>query len=164
MASTDWGNVARSGLGSAISQLGSSPNGFPSNSSSGAVGGAYNESALMGQPQPSVLSEGMVGLVSGITPAGRINNTVYDGYGQQYAEFNTAPENAVDLAESLVPSGRTSNVGAIIGIVEITYYKMQGFFAAGSVYETWVGVGSPNTSPPSGHTLTNIVVVSTFTH
>jgi len=39
------------------------------------------------------------------------------------------------------------------------YYKMRGYYVAGAVWETWVNLGSPGT-PPSGHTLQDIVIVS----
>lgn len=37
-------------------------------------------------------------------------------------------------------------------------FKMRGFYVAGQVYETWIVQGMPNTNPPSGHVLTNIIV------
>ena len=37
-----------------------------------------------------------------------------------------------------------------------TVYKMMGYFAATNTWEVWTSTGSPNTSPPSGHTLTFI--------
>jgi len=43
-----------------------------------------------------------------------------------------------------------------------TYYKMRGYYVAGAVYETWVVTGDPSVTPPSGHTLTNVVIVSTW--
>lgn len=36
------------------------------------------------------------------------------------------------------------------------HYKNMGWYAAGSVYETWVTTPLPSTTPPSGHALTNI--------
>lgn len=42
------------------------------------------------------------------------------------------------------------------------YYQMRGWYAAGSTYESWVAVGAPNTSNPSGNPLTNIVVVAVW--
>jgi hypothetical protein len=38
-------------------------------------------------------------------------------------------------------------------------YKMQGWYSSGSVYETWTAYAYPNTTPPSGHTLTGITYV-----
>jgi len=35
-------------------------------------------------------------------------------------------------------------------------YKNQGWYAAGGVYETWISYGAPITTPPSGHTLTQL--------
>lgn len=43
--------------------------------------------------------------------------------------------------------------------LHVTYYKMRGWYATGSVYETWTSVNSPNFTPPSGHTLTDIAIV-----
>ena len=162
MASTDW-NVAHNGLSSPISPLGRSGTAFPALSSSGAQGDSYNDQILLGPVQPNLESDAQVGLTSTITPAGRVNNTVPSGQGQVYAEFSQA-QNAVDVPDVVVISGRVSNIGSVIGIVENAYYKMQGYYVAGATYETWVGIGSPNTNPPSGHTLINIVIVSVFTH
>jgi hypothetical protein len=163
MASTDW-NIGHSGLSSSISPLGrTAGTAFPALSSIGAQGDSYNDQMVLGQIQPSILSDAQVGLSSKLTPAGRNNNIVPSGQGQAYAEFS-ATASPKDVPDIVTTSGRTANIGSITGIVEITYYKMQGYYVAGAIYETWVGIGSPNTNPPSGHTLTNIVVVSTFTH
>ena len=43
-----------------------------------------------------------------------------------------------------------------------TYYKMRGYYVAGSVYETWVVTEAPSITPPSGHTLSNVVIISTW--
>jgi hypothetical protein len=40
-------------------------------------------------------------------------------------------------------------------------FKMTGWYAIGNVWETWTSTGSPNISPPSGHTLTFITYVVT---
>lgn len=44
-----------------------------------------------------------------------------------------------------------------------TYYQMRGWYAAGSTYESWTAAGSPSYTPPSGHTLTGVVVVAFWT-
>jgi hypothetical protein len=43
-----------------------------------------------------------------------------------------------------------------------TVFKMTGWYAAGSVYESWTSLYTPVPTPPSGHSLTNVhyVVVS----
>lgn len=61
--------------------------------------------------------------------------------------------------EDLGATYSTSPVGGRGGLTSITYYKMQGWYVAGSAYETWVAVNAPNSTPPSGHTLTDITVV-----
>ena len=43
-----------------------------------------------------------------------------------------------------------------------TYFKMRGFYVAGAVYEVFVVTGAPSSTPPSGHTLINVAVVSTW--
>lgn len=53
--------------------------------------------------------------------------------------------------------------GASSPVIARTYYQMRGWYAAGSTYETWVAVGAPSIMPPSGHVLTGIVVVATWT-
>jgi hypothetical protein len=42
------------------------------------------------------------------------------------------------------------------------YYKMRGYYGVGSVYETWVEINAPDTTPPSGHVLSNVVIVSSW--
>jgi len=42
------------------------------------------------------------------------------------------------------------------GLVNPTIYKMRGYYVSGATWEEWTSYGSPNTSPPSGHSLTNI--------
>jgi hypothetical protein len=44
-----------------------------------------------------------------------------------------------------------------------TYYKMCGYYVAGSAFEVWVSTGTPTNTPPSGHTLTNIFIAATWT-
>ena len=51
------------------------------------------------------------------------------------------------------------NIAGGGGATTVTYYKMRGYYVAGSVWETWVSTGSPG-SPPSGHTLIDTVIVS----
>ena len=55
------------------------------------------------------------------------------------------------LSSSVTPSGATTS---------IKYYKMRGYYVAGLVYETWVSSISPNLTPPSGHSLTDIAIVA----
>jgi hypothetical protein len=40
-------------------------------------------------------------------------------------------------------------------------YVMRGWYATGSVHEYWT-TSSPTLAPPSGHTLTNITILSTY--
>lgn len=46
----------------------------------------------------------------------------------------------------------TTSIGTLV-------YKNQGYYVAGSVFEEWVTSGAPSTTPPSGHTLTDISYV-----
>jgi hypothetical protein len=43
-----------------------------------------------------------------------------------------------------------------------TYYKMRGYYTIGSVYETYVVIGAPSSTPPSGHVLTDVAIVATW--
>ena len=45
------------------------------------------------------------------------------------------------------------------GVFNIDLFKNQGYYVAGSVYEEWVTPTAPSTTPPSGHTLTQIQYV-----
>lgn len=40
----------------------------------------------------------------------------------------------------------------------VVYYRIRGFYVAGGVYESWIST-NPDSSPPSGHTLTNITQI-----
>ncbi len=42
------------------------------------------------------------------------------------------------------------------------YFKMRGYYATGNVYETWTSANLPNLNPPSGHTLSDIVIVAVW--
>jgi len=46
----------------------------------------------------------------------------------------------------------TSTAANVVNVI----YKNQGWYAAGSVLEEWVTSGAPSTTPPSGHTLTQL--------
>jgi hypothetical protein len=41
-------------------------------------------------------------------------------------------------------------------------YKMRGYYTTGQVYETWIVQNAPSYTPPSGHTLVNIIVEDIF--
>ena len=43
------------------------------------------------------------------------------------------------------------------------YFKMRGYYAAGDTYEIYVVADDPFTTPPSGHTLTQLIILSTWT-
>lgn len=40
------------------------------------------------------------------------------------------------------------------GLTALDVYKNEGWYAAGSAWETWITSGDPSSVPPSGHTLT----------
>ena len=46
-----------------------------------------------------------------------------------------------------------------LGVFNTDLFKNQGYYVAGSVYEEWVTTTAPSTTPPSGHTLTQIQYV-----
>ncbi len=59
----------------------------------------------------------------------------------------------------------TNNIEFVGGggdIVTTTYYKMRGYYTIGSVYETYVVADSPSPTPPSGHILTDVVIIDTW--
>ncbi len=49
-----------------------------------------------------------------------------------------------------------------IPTARIQYYKMIGYYLAGSVFEVWVALNAPSSTPPSGHSLQDITVSSTW--
>lgn len=64
---------------------------------------------------------------------------------------------SVFLAKS-VTIGTTPGGGTTV----TNYYKMRGYYVAGTVYEVYVVTGAPSSTAPSGHTLTNVTVVATW--
>ena len=44
----------------------------------------------------------------------------------------------------------------------VTYYKMMGYYVSGSTYETYVVNGVPSPIPPSGHTLVDVIIISSW--
>lgn len=60
-------------------------------------------------------------------------------------------------------SPRTGLAGSLVqsisAVPNLLTFKNQGWYAAGSVYETWTSVTAPDSNPPSGHTLTGISFV-----
>ncbi len=52
---------------------------------------------------------------------------------------------------------RGKNAGAFYAFNAVpSIFKNTGWYAAGSVYESWLSNSTPNATPPSGHTLTGI--------
>jgi hypothetical protein len=43
------------------------------------------------------------------------------------------------------------------------YFQMQGWYAAGQVYENWIVVGTPTNNPPSGHILQDVRIAASWT-
>ena len=68
--------------------------------------------------------------------------------------------------DNILPSTDRSiyipSIKGISGSSLVTYYKMRGYYVAGGVYETYTTIGAPSETPPSGHTLTNVAIVSTW--
>jgi|SRR5215831_832832 len=52
--------------------------------------------------------------------------------------------------------GGTVYIDASTGSTSTVRYKNQGWYAAGGVFEVWISVNAPSTTPSSGHTLTDI--------
>jgi len=78
-----------------------------------------------------------------------------------YKLISTAYYLGPDGTESLSANGATSAVGSTVpamgssGGAGTQYYRMRGWYAAGTTFEIWVGT-SPYTPPPSGHTLADV--------
>jgi hypothetical protein len=68
-----------------------------------------------------------------------------------WAALNNPPASTSPSQASTGPHQATMTVPTLV-----PQYKMTGYYAAGSTYETWTSFNYPNTTPPSGHTLTNI--------
>jgi hypothetical protein len=110
------------------------------------------------------------GATEAIFQAQRFDAPADDGYGRTFTGnrgtyevylFNNSGYTILhgfDLGKTIdVETGIQTGVPAHLTTL---YYKMQGWYAAGSVYETWISINSPGNTPnPSGHTLTNITIV-----
>lgn len=165
MASTDWTKVARRGLTSSITPLGRTADGY---NYTGLPNGKHIDSAdenrFVGQTQPIFYSGVITGQIQSLqTVAGRVNAVKPTGVGEAYVEINPVLNSGNNNNEQIL-SSRTNTIisGVNSGLIPHTYYKMQGYFVSGAVYETWVSVDAPNFTPPSGHSLINIVIVSIF--
>jgi hypothetical protein len=84
-----------------------------------------------------------------------------DGYfsitglkGLFYTESSPNRQNT-DFTKTLVPG---TNISMPASVPNNTLYYMRGYYVAGLAWETWTSRGSPSTTPPSGHTLVNIVI------
>ncbi len=51
------------------------------------------------------------------------------------------------------------NPSNLVSPTLVPQFKMTGYYVTGSVYETWTSYDYTNTTPPSGHTLTNVTYV-----
>lgn len=94
-----------------------------------------------------------------ITPLSTTSTTDYGIlYNAPYTDMSLYDSNDRGLT-----SDKLGGSQSIPGSVSITvYYKMRGYYTIGGVYETYVVTGSPNLTPPSGHSLTNIAVVASW--
>ncbi len=93
---------------------------------------------------------------AGRTPAFQTGQPTVSKYVEPLFSSGPLHERDFGKSETVIPGINNGN-----GIpATSTYYKMQGWYVAGSVYETWIAINAPNNTPPSGHTLTHIVIVS----
>jgi hypothetical protein len=85
-----------------------------------------------------------------------------DGY---YSEGKFSAATLEPQSKFLIIDGYNSqvNFGASGTVSSTIYYKMRGYYITGAVYEVYVVTGSPSSTPPSGHTLTNVAVIDTWT-
>ena len=111
--------------------------------------------------QKSLLTDGYYSLVLKDNRYTAQKSLLTDGYSseEKWAAATLEPQ-----IKFLIIDGYSSQVnfgGA--GSSATTYYKMRGYYVIGSVYEVYVVTGSPSSTPPSGHTLTNVAVIDTWT-
>lgn len=71
------------------------------------------------------------------------------------------------LDQTMIEYDKGALVNTITGVDNSAYsytqyYKMRGFFPGTSSYETWTSANLPNLNPPSGNTLTDIVIVAVW--
>lgn len=105
---------------------------------------------------------GRVGQITSALPTGNQENSVSNNFRIEGHESNSSQINqpygfiGVNQPRSFNVTGGGGGGGSTI------YYKMRGFFVSGSVYETYVVTGSPSATPPSGHTLIDVAIVSTW--
>lgn len=82
--------------------------------------------------------------------------TNIDGYNIliSYYQNNSMP-NSYGYDGTFITNGSTGTAATI-------YYRMRGYYIAGLTYEYWTATGAPNTTPPSGHSLDNIVIIASW--
>lgn len=166
MASTDWTKIGRRGLTSSITPLGRTADGY---NYTGLPGGTHSDSCdenrFIGQSQPIYYGATTVGQIQSLqTVAGRINTIKPTGVGEAYVEINPVQNSGNTNSEQVLSQRTNSLITNVVGTTVHTYYKMQGYYVAGAVYETWVSTDAPSLTPPSGHSLINIAVVGKWTH
>jgi hypothetical protein len=84
--------------------------------------------------------------------------------GENYTEHNKIESSSQFDAGEYGPTtigGGTVVVPSNPSVI-VTYFKMRGFYVTGSVYENWVVNSAPSFTPPSGHTLINIIIAATW--
>lgn len=166
MASTDWSKVGRRGLTSAITPLGKTADGYNyTGLPNGTHSDSCDENRFVGQTQPIFYGAAISGQIESLqTIAGRVNTTKPTGVGEAYVEINPVSNSGNNNSEQVLSQRTNSTITSVSGLVAHTYYKMQGYFMSGAVYETWIAIDAPNLTPPSGHSLINIAVVGQFRH
>jgi hypothetical protein len=95
--------------------------------------------------------------------------TVYADVAALFGEMTPAPATgfSVDLYGAMAPAPAaafTVSAATLFGALSLggastfTLYHLRGWYVAGSAYEYWSAV-SPLTAPPSGHTLSDTVIL-----
>lgn len=92
------------------------------------------------------------------TPIGTNNQLITADKGYSYSALYYPRESGGYSRNIYIPTQIGGGGGG--GPSLINYYKMRGYYVAGSTYETYVVTGSPSTTPPSGHTLIDVAIVS----
>jgi hypothetical protein len=83
--------------------------------------------------------------------------------GQSVVSYSTG--NIIDLSSSILED-QYQPVQSISGTAYdnalTVFYKMRGYYAAGTEYEIYIAEGAPSSIPPSGHTLTNVTIMASW--
>jgi hypothetical protein len=84
---------------------------------------------------------------------------------EQFGELNLPQANSIgqmDLSSPALLADPLFYSNPNYDTIAPVNYKMRGYYMVGQVYETWISQNFPSYTPPSGHTLINVIIEEIF--